>query len=338
MNVSFSEYMEALLDVPTKIDFYACVILHSIGLLLHLFSLYIYQKPSMNKTNMGYLFTCQSCVDAAYLFFLIVNVQPPINKHFSHSDHLCKLSNFAVSYLYNLSPWTNAFICMERFLFVLFPRSCQLIKSKRNLTALFIVMFALIALASGGYFASFIRVNRIRWNNRTERLYDCTVDLNLARMFSIINPLMRPILPTFLIVLMNILMLSRIKQNKRRCVNSKEKAFSRKEKRFTLVVVAMSVTFVLFNLPSLAISIYNLVFIANGRVSSPVAWSNYLRFSTTITHFSIMYQSGYFFVLLASNNIFRGEALRLFGITTQSGLNEPLSRTSKWTAKTKIRH
>jgi hypothetical protein len=340
MNQNVSKYIASLLYVPTKIDYFACVALHPIGLVLHLFSLYIYQKPSMKKTNMGYLFTWQSCVDVVYLLYLIVNVQSEINTYFVQFDELCKLTNFVVKYFYNLSPWTNAFICLERFLFVFFPRSCHLMKSKRNLAALFLILFVLVALPSVSYFTSFISKTRVRWNNQTDWIVDCRIDSNLSKAMIIINPLMRPVLPTSLIILMNVLMLKGIKENKKRCVNkgTKEKRSSRREKRFTSVVISMSIVFVAFNLPSLLIYIYDLIFVPN-RNTTQEAWANYMRFSIVITHFSILYQSGYFFVLLASNNIFRSEVFRLFGITSQSAaaINEQPSRTSKWATKTKLK-
>ena len=154
-------------DLTYKINFYSILLLSPMGIILNAFSVYIFSRPRLNKTNMGFLYLWQSVIDCILLigFVFIYPTIPIIDFNLDiASDFLCKSVSLFRRFILHSSSWITVLITLDRLLYVYFPSKDIFLQKKRNLQIIILIMFALIIIID---FENFFYVLDIKTKNVT---------------------------------------------------------------------------------------------------------------------------------------------------------------------------
>ena len=116
MNNSLNSKQSALdqaISIQVKIHYWIVVIIIPIGIFLNLISIYIFSKPNLNKTKMGFFYNmlCISNIIVLlyYLFFMDTKITMGYELTLM-SDLGCKLITFVRRFLREVPTWIEAFI------------------------------------------------------------------------------------------------------------------------------------------------------------------------------------------------------------------------------------
>jgi hypothetical protein len=325
-------YINWLNTLSIQMNFYFGVIALPIGLVLDIFSLYIYTKPSLNKTNMGFLYFWQALADILVMLlslFLsrsreLFDVNLP-----NYSEFLCKFNSFARRYLVHLSSWMNVIACFDRFIFVLYPSSSKFMKRKLNLFGLIMAMFATLALLNIHNLFSYLMPisvvqtlvlesigNTSRSNQSSTKIivgYNCIASPFVLAMSSFVSIILRTAVPFIVMAVLNVMIVRRLRANKRKVQASTTStpSVSKREHLFTRVVLSLNLLFFLFNFPMSVSITLNLITTYFVRVDA-LAEAGLSFFTQVALNFSLLYQAMYFFITFKFNSVFRREVLAVF--------------------------
>jgi ABC-type xylose transport system permease subunit len=119
------------------------------GVALNLFSLYIFTRASLNKTNMGFLYLYQTVADLIVLLANIFIFRSSILFGFSltnQSDIICKLMTLFRRFILHASSWMCVLITFDRFIYVYYPNRFKILKSKLSISILIFIMLFLLTI------------------------------------------------------------------------------------------------------------------------------------------------------------------------------------------------
>lgn len=123
-NTTTASYAASLSSLSTQISNNFVIVSSAIGIPLNLLSIFIYLRPNLNKTNMGFLYACQAFVDMTLLLvtlFLIRGSSFIFGTTVSNaSDFVCKLLTFVRRFTLHISSWMCVVITADRFVFVIY--------------------------------------------------------------------------------------------------------------------------------------------------------------------------------------------------------------------------
>jgi hypothetical protein len=315
MNSNISEsaqtqtLIRSLSNIGSNINLYTALVLNPIGFVTNMISLYVYTRPRLNKTNMGFLYFWQTASDICLLGMLIFigRAREIFGQALgSQGEGWCIFTSFIRRFLVHISSWINVLICFDRFMFVLFPNN-KFMKSKLNLTLIIASIFATLTLVNTPNFFSGLSVPR---GNETRVCSASPLILNLAVLISIFT---RTIVPLIVMSLMNLMIIKRLRLNKQKLTQNRNKK-EKKETRFTKTVVSLTLIFMLFNFPLGVINSVSIFTDYLGFTVSPTTGAVLSLCSIVALNFSFLYQSFYFFITLMFNQIFRKELISIFAI------------------------
>ena len=124
---NFSNYIDT---VNNKVTYYSMWMILPTSVVGNLISLYIYTQPKLNKkTNTGFLYgwLCISNV-ITILYYGLVNRGEII---FNYKVNLpCGVDNYIRRTALNSISWMQVFICIDRFISVVYPTKTKFIRKK----------------------------------------------------------------------------------------------------------------------------------------------------------------------------------------------------------------
>nr|QVK45698.1 G protein-coupled receptor [Proales similis] len=323
----------SLRELSKNLNFYCSVVGYPIGILLNALSIVIFVRPNLNKTNMGFLYTWQAAFDimllgaASFSIAMGTAIGIPLD---ATSDFLCRFLSIVRRILVHASSWMSLFITFDRFLFVRYPnRLLRIRKSKRLLTCAILVMVALISLIDIPNALFYLEVTEISRNNQTIVQTRCTSSPIVKSVSDMISILMRTFIPFAFMMLLDALIIVFLKQSKGR---SQRGQSSKRERQFTLVVLASNGVFLFFNFPVSVMYIVTTIHSLGEIRLEPLPAAVVGLTSLCTLLFSFIVQCFSFVTNLAFNKLFRHEIYQMLGIgqgqTVKSASNSSLKPTA----------
>nr|QVK45691.1 G protein-coupled receptor [Proales similis] len=299
--------------LAVSMGFYVTTIVLPVGVVLNLFSFYIFSRPSLNKTNMGFLYRWQSAVDIALLLLTIfvLGSEYVLSTRISDwSNFACGLVTFVRRFTVHASSWLTLVITVDRFLFVRFPT--RLVNVRNNKATISIAIGAILALLAlfnaPNFFYSLSQLN-VSQGNRTVRIVLCTASSQLATATNLVSIALRTFIPFTVMITLDVLILLHVAKAKGRM----RRGSARREHFFTLVVVAFNGVFVLFNAP-LSISYLITTIQTALNIKLDPLQSTVFRFAQICAvYFAYTVQVFSFLIIAALNKLFRQQLLALVG-------------------------
>jgi hypothetical protein len=313
-------------NIGSNINLYTALVLNPIGFVTNILSLFVYTRPRLNKTNMGYLYFWQTSIDICLLGMLIFigRSREIFGQELStQSNVLCTFTRFIRRFLVHISSWINVLICFDRLVFVLFPRN-KLMKSKLNLTLIIAGLVVSLTLVNtpNFFYSLTTTVTNVTTTTTTTNINTTTNNTNqtslrrnvcaastLMHTLSIsISVFARTIVPLIFMALMCFIIRKRLNSNKLKLTSKKNK----REAKFAKTVASLTLLFMLFNFP-LGLTQFIEIFIDYFDFGLSQTTQAAIGLCSTIAlNFSFLYQSFYFFITLAFNRLFRREIVSIF--------------------------
>jgi hypothetical protein len=309
---------DKLSHASNQVGFYMASIAMPIGALLNIFAIYIFTRPNLNKTNMGFLFIWQKAIDTSLLFSYTFIFRAPILfdfDPFAASNVACKLLSFYKRFMLVMSSAIMVFIAFDRFLFVHYHKRFKFMKRKRNLMLIIGVMalsVAVLTLDNLFFYVEEVSVVKSFFNstlNLTEQITStkltCTSSLVVSILSDFLLVSLRVYLPIMLILIFNIILIKDLVKSKNR-VKFK---IHKKEIQFTFTVIFSSFVFFGLYFPVSVVVLLKNVFLFTSIEHSKEIFDFCHYISIEISTIYLVIE---FFVLLAVNKIFRKECVLIF--------------------------
>jgi hypothetical protein len=300
-------------NLNSTINYHYTITLMPIGIVLNLFAIYIFQRPRLNKTTMGFLYTCQALADMFLLIQTIFVARGEMvfkMKIYNRSEFLCSISNFLRRFALHMCAFIYVFITVDRFLCVHYPNRFKFLKKRSYLSliiliiAIFLVFYDSINLV---YYLKYTTVTSVV-NNKTvnSTVVSCITSYEVTIAADIMGPAMRVYVPTFIMMILNGKLVHFLFLSKKRVKANDQK----KEIQFAFTVMLMNLMFLFFNLPvSVGFVLYDYNLLTHNPNKDYMA---YLSFMLSMTqNVNYCYSVLTFFFNLFFNKIFRQEIVSL---------------------------
>ena len=309
-NYSGYEYLN---NMNTMVTNYYMLTCSSIGIPLNLLSILTFARLVNNKTNMSFLYICQSLVDINLFLVNLLVVRSPtlfFNTNFiNQSNALCQLITYLRRFTLHTSSWTTVLITVDRFIFVIYKNRFKLMQSKWFLCLLILAMFAIITVLDTPNFLFYLSSN----SNKTFQTYkSCVSDMDETISSDFISIMLRTYIPFVVMIVLNGIMIKKIMKSSRMSLKQTIN-HQRKEYQFTISVMLVNVFFFVVNLPE---SVFNIVYdyylYSGVFLSSSTFRLTYYLIAGIFSDFSLLFQTFSFFSYLAFNRVFRRQFKILF--------------------------
>lgn len=313
--IYFSDY--DIINILYRFNFYSMVILIPIGIVGNIISIFIFTRPSFNqKTNTGRLYSFLCVVNLITIVF--VTAFKNKNDFTQYSIQLpLSTEKFIEHTMYQSLSWIQVIISVDRFIFVLYPiKGVRFMSKKWVLYSIILGSFIFILGLNSPYF---IRHSHTYTNylNQSITIFDY-MSPEIAILSFNVQVLMRFFIPYFLMLIVDAIVIIRLKRSKIVMRNRHASIWTRqtshtakKSSRFTRNTILIDLIYLIFNFPSIIDGIYRLVFSYFPKL---ISLSLLLReiLNVLFPLFSFYYLSLIFILFLVFNRIFRSEFILLF--------------------------
>lgn len=310
-----------LKDLSNEIGFYIAVVVMPIGALLNAFSIYIFTRPDLQKTNMGFLFIWQKSIDTllllSYTFIFRAPLLFDIDWH-DQSDAACKLLSFYQPYILSMSSCFIVFIGFDRFMFVHYHGRFKFMKRKRNLLTIIALLALTLAIVHATNFWFYLDKKQEYSNNSTITTIitssgldeevashnDCKSTKLVHILSDLASILVRVHVPLVLLSAFNLNLIYDLYKSKNRI----RLRMHRKEIQFTFTVIFANLMFFIHYLP---FSIFILLKHIIEHVGIDYSKEIFDFLYHLATECALLYLIFEFFYLLLVNKLFRHEVLNV---------------------------
>jgi hypothetical protein len=307
--------------LSNQISFYFLIVMMPLGIVLNIISIFIFMRPSLNKTNMGFIFTMLALVDTISLFYYFLVVRP--NNVFGYTvNFFCGMSSYLRRTIFNYSSWIQAYVSVDRFVSIYFPSRAVFFKKKTFSLFIMLAILCLVLLTNFTNLMTYPVTQINPANNRTSTT--CFTPREWQIVTPIIAMLMRICIPFAIMIIFNTLISMRLFDSKKKILNRK----ASKEYRFALVTLSMDIVFFLFYLPVGINLILNVVDVFSDVLNPPQVNANFNFYSNISQLIAISYHAIFFIINMIFNSLFRNEFFSLFRKRIQ-----PVSQTMTQTTQ-----
>ena len=324
-DIAFATYYG---KINVYVNFYFTVIFGSIGLILNTLGIVVYKRKAFADMSMSFYNIVIACVNniciLSYLWQAIplyFNVNIKLN-----SQAECMLVTYLQMVAGRLSAWIETLITVDRMVCIIFSNKFLFMKNRKVLSVVIAALLAVSLAISSQYFQfELVRTpsNTTISPNVTVATITatCSVDKAIILSINVLAIVTRVAVPFVIMIVSNIFLIYHLKRVRRERWMKKEEAFARS-------VVALSVFFLLTNLPLAVIAVYQIVLAYDG--SSPLSRSSVL---VNLVYTLSMLLSSYNYVFptlvnLMFNKIFRQEFLIMFGFKNKINSTRLSSETN----------
>lgn len=233
--INFITYLNKL---SNTLSYYFFMTIIPTGVILNVVSLYIFTRPRLNKTNMGYLLSILSIWHNVTLIFYVFVARP--TTLFSYSINSCGFFTFLRRSIFNFSSWIQVLISIERYLNVYYSFKT----ATKRLINIVLICFFLLTLITNSTNLLYQQVKVLSTNYTTIKTTvteSCTAAKEIMLTTEFIVMSMRIYIPLILMAILNILIIVKLlKKNDNGTTGRKRKL---REKRFTVVIILIDIIF-----------------------------------------------------------------------------------------------
>jgi hypothetical protein len=311
-----------LFFLSNQLSFYITWLTMPIGVCLNILSAYIFLRPSLNKTNMGFLNFIKCLVDSIICLSNLLVFRSSVTLGYSvynYYDLTCRILTFYRRILIHLSAAITAFITFDRYVSVVYSNGVLFMKSwKRILSILSIISLILSALNIINFF-NYLDDREIAKNltqaNSTLVLLSiihvttCKSTNEILAASDIISACLRTYIPIVLMMFFNISIVRYMFKSKAK-LNLK---IHKREIQFTMTVLLSNIIFFIMNAPLAIAFILNIIYSYSDIEVDRNFKAGFDFYYNLAVNFSYMYQAFDFFLNLIVNSIFRNELFLLIG-------------------------
>ena len=318
INENSSSFMSTDLNyviyIGNKLDHWFLLLTVPLGILLNMISIFIFTRPNLNKTNMGFFYFHLSIWNTIVLiyYFFVMDSKSTLNYDLStHSDMMCKLITFFRRFIREIPAWIDALITFDRYLTICHHATNRFKFMKRKSNIILIIYGIILLLALVSYENFFYYLN--------ETSKKCVSTRTNAILSDIISISLRTVIPGFLMCLFSILLIKHVKRIRKNAKSISYQFFSSlsgsnstsntfRENQFTFSVLCMNGLFICLNTPvSIMYLIKHFYVTQNDGFVYELVTNIYL----VTYNIANLYYSFMFFSLLAFNKLFRYEVIFL---------------------------
>lgn len=309
-NVTEVTYLGKL---TTDINNYFLYVSSSIGIPLNFFSTIIFIRLINNKTNMGFLYSCQTVVDFFVLLLqlLVFRSSVVFGRNFNaFSMGACKFITFLRRFIIHASSMLPVLITFDRCIFVLYGHRARFrrFQQKRYLALMLILMFGIITIIDIPNFFYYIGS---RGTCQSDQIPDIFAD--------VISIVLKTFVPFIFMGIFNWLIVRKLMHSA--AVGSiggstnKNKSFlHRKEYQFTIAVIVFDLYFLILNIPVSIYYVFSDINNFSGVLKTNALMQARYSLASAITNsISFCVQTLSFFLYLGCNKLFRNEVWRIVG-------------------------
>lgn len=309
-NQTSSQSYEAYINtLNNQFVYYFVLSSSAIGIPGNLISMLVFIRIMFKnpKINMGFLYTCQTAIDATVLIFTLLVFRGSTYLFgylvLNYNLTYCRTFAFLRRFVLQASSWMVVIISFDRFTFVLYESRFKFMRSKLNLSAIILGVMFLLAIADLENFFYYI----------DSATFKCTSSNTISVAADMVAVFFRTYIPLVLMLVFNILMINRIFKRKRSSMIIHNNAIKRKEHHFTIAVISCDVLFFLSKFPLSVfyilydIDLYSGVFKKDSTLS--VVYSFYLNIFVSISSFDQIFS---IFMYFSFNKVFHKEFCRMF--------------------------
>jgi hypothetical protein len=329
MNASL---VDSINFVGKSITFWMSSITIPFGIILNIFSIYVFWKPNLNKTTMGFFYLNISAWNTIVLFHYIFIYDPMLFFNYDIqilSDSSCVFYFITTRVLRQIPTWIEALITLDRYLCVCHHNKFKFMKNRWNIFLIIIAIIIFLVIVGIPNFLFHLDTQFIYYlnsSNITNKVVKCLANKEITLETNVSAVIFKIIIPGIAIILFSILLLEGVKNSKGNRTNlnkSTNKIKKSKEKELESSILWMNLIFLILNVP-VAI-MYSVKSIYENAISDQVVLtaniiSNVYNFTTDVAN---LYYSLMFFTFLAFNKLFFKETL----ITLKLAMH--LNRSSK---------
>jgi hypothetical protein len=358
---SLSLFISSLANIQSRIGYYFLFIFPFSGVVLNAFSLLIFSRASLNKTNMGFLYMWQTSFDIVLILVYIFETRSTtlFGQYIgSHAEVLCNSVRWLRRVTLHASSWMGVYITFDRYAFVCQPTRLAIMRNKWCASLTIVCMLlVLVAINTPNYFATLVTTIQVvnsttpiggggvgddNVNNQTVMnittittqiiTRTCRVSSFHSTLTNMISSVMRTWWPILMMVIFDLLIVRRLNANKLKLTANnkpKTKSLQRKESHYTKNVILLNLLFFAFNGP---LAVFYLMDTIHDYTLNQSNHRLYLAifnfFYSMSVNLSYMYQSISFFIYFAFNSLYRNELLIILRLRSAQVMPTDLNSTT----------
>jgi hypothetical protein len=330
-------------NLQRNINYFFSVTIPVIGIVLNTISLFVFSRPSLNKTNMGFLYLSQTIVDLTLLVYYVFVVRAPLIFGYSLTsldEASCKFWQLFRRFILQASSWMCVFITFDRFVYVFYPSGLGFLKRKKTISlAIAVMFFSIIAINSPNLlFYLDISNNTNGTHIPMSVLGTCRGYPAIQVLTDLVSTVMRTWLPILLMIVLDILIIRKLNVNKMK-LGVNQSSRKKKENHYTKNVILFNFLFFIFNSPiAVGFFVESMRTYTNLITMNALGGAIFDLYFQIAGNFSFAYQSVSFFINFISNRLYRNEIIALFKFhsirvqeesTNSAGLNMKRIQTNK---------
>ena len=250
--------------------------------------------------------------DSIYLLQIIVsNLEYSYDLNLSTLSNLsCKLWNYFNYSLAPVSSWLIVYISLDRCISIQKPKWRFTLRNRKNQFILFLIVLTICLfyyLPVGFYYEKMTNENNN--NNNESLLLICGfINSNSDLILSYMDGIFRAVLPFFLMLLFNLILIYALIASRKRIVENflaDENQTFYKEIRLSFCSILMTLIYIILQAPvSITITVYK-------------SFYSEFVFQFTLYLFYMSYAIN-FYIILATNSLFRLKFIQLFRLNTRN--------------------
>ena len=303
-DTSYIAYTQIISDY---INFYSGIIFLPFGLVFNLFSIIVFTRAQFQNNKKSFL----SCwliviqtISLAIGFFMTYFLECIGIQFRSKTDFSCKIMLFARRVANQSASWAQTICTIESFLQVKYLNKFNLFKRKwLSLFIITILMLLLLSIINATNL--FYNLGLITINNNTQIQCPASNMLILETISDTISILMRNFIPSFLMLILNILIAKDLIQSKNKF---HARRTNKREFHFISSIISMNCIFFIFYTPLSVVYVVFDIYKFNSSTSATQTATVQLIYNITSV-ISYIYSTLPFFINLFFNKLFKNQVL-----------------------------
>ena len=304
-----SNLINTLNNVQLQISTYLPFVLLPIGLLGNIMNILVCARKPIRKETTGFYYSLMSLFNIPSIIVGFIATYPATSNRLYASTFDCVAILFSFRIGVQMYAWLNVMAAWDRMMCVTFPNRFKFIYERKFLCSSASILFIFVSLINTPNF--FFKIITITSSVDNSTQIFCTTSIkNLVLVRDSISQLMRTVLPFILELILNVILIYKLIQSRKRAHLI---GTLKREYKFAFTIVILNFTFILTSLPLLISIVYlNLLnyqfksqtssetlFIANFFYSIAILFASFMPITT-------------FFVNIACNRLFRREFCAMF--------------------------
>jgi hypothetical protein len=324
-------YVNYLNWLSNQMNFWLQLITVPLGIFFNLTSLYIFSRPRLNRTNMGFFYlniTTWNTIALLFSFFLIDSKVVFGYDLSIINDISCASVWFLRRFVRFVSPWLEVLVTVDRYIFICHTNKFRFLKSKFYLSIIIAIICICLLLQSvpNLYYKIYISNEVKNISNQSILIItkECKTTKEIALIGDLLPLFIKVLIPMVIMIILSVLLMRKVKEKKIKKKNIKNSnSISSKEMQFAITIIGMNATFIAINLPLSFMNSFRSIYnnLLAKQINSTLATTiiNFLySLSFQIANF---YYSFMIFSYLIFNKLYMNEILDLFRMSKLK--NEP---------------